>query len=173
MGKPSSLILSVLLLFLAITEGRAAEKPLPQAWDYAAAMKKVAAHFHGRPGVVLHVGDSITYSNPYGQWPRAGEGKTKADKAALQWMHAGADNDTDGWWLPASTIPKAAARTRLAAASAPTRCSPAGCEDAAASQNARRRTSRNAVVLMLGTNDASAKPHRCRLLEPIWKRRSI
>ena len=55
--------------------------------------------FHGKPGVVLHVGDSITYSNPYGQWARHGEGKTDEDKAALKWMHAGADNDSDGWYL--------------------------------------------------------------------------
>jgi hypothetical protein len=74
-------------------------KPLAQPWDYAQAMKKTASKFRGRPGVVLHVGDSITYAKPYGQWPRGGEGKTEADKAILQWMHVGADNDTDGWWL--------------------------------------------------------------------------
>ena len=49
--------------------------------------------------MVLHVGDSITYANPYGAWARAGEGHTDADKAALRWMHAGADDDTDGWYL--------------------------------------------------------------------------
>jgi hypothetical protein len=75
------------------------EKPLAQPWDYAQAMKKTASRFRGRPGVVLHVGDSITYANPYGQWPRGGEGKTEADKVILQWMHQGANNDTDGWWL--------------------------------------------------------------------------
>ena len=62
-------------------------------------MTKVVEKFHGRPGVVIHLGDSITYSNPYGQWARAGQGQTAADKAALAWMHCGRDNDTDGWWL--------------------------------------------------------------------------
>ncbi len=76
MNKP--LLLTLVLLF-GLTPTRAAEKPLPQSWDYAAdPMKKVAADFHGRPGVVLHVGDSITYSNPYGQWALGtGEGRTE------------------------------------------------------------------------------------------------
>src|SRR6516225_7925479 len=91
---------SALLLLTAVVPAvRADEKPLPQEWDYAISMRKVAERFTGRPGVVLHVGDSITYSNPYGQWARAGKGKTDEDKAVLTWMHAGADNDTDGWWL--------------------------------------------------------------------------
>ena len=54
----------------------AEEAPLPQAWDYAGAMRAVARRGGGRPGVVLHVGDSITHANPYGQWARAGEGPT-------------------------------------------------------------------------------------------------
>lgn len=77
----------------------AAEGPLAESWDYAPAMQKVAARFQGRPGVVLHVGDSITYANPYGQWARFGQGHTDDDKAALTWMHAGRDDDSDGWWL--------------------------------------------------------------------------
>ena len=89
--------LSLLLLTFALV--RAEEKPQAQAWDYEKSMKKVAERFKGRPGVVLHIGDSITYANPYGQWARAGKGKTAADKAILTWMHTGADNDTDGWWL--------------------------------------------------------------------------
>ena len=75
------------------------EKPLAQDWDYVGPMTKVAAKFHGRPGVVIHLGDSITYANPYGQWARFGKGQTAADKAALAWMHAGRDDDSDGWWL--------------------------------------------------------------------------
>src|SRR4051794_31486875 len=77
----------------------AEESPLPQGWDYAAAMKQVVAKGHGRPGVVLHVGDSITYANPYSAWARAGEGRTEADRQVLKWMHAGANDDTDGWHL--------------------------------------------------------------------------
>ena len=54
-------------------------------------MKKVAAGFRGRPGVVLHVGDSITYAIPYGQWARSGKGKTDEDhEALLDWCASGA-----------------------------------------------------------------------------------
>jgi hypothetical protein len=88
-----------LLLFAVVPSARADEKPLAQGWDYTKSMKKVAERFKGRPGVVLHIGDSITHANPYGQWARGGKGQTDDDKAILAWMHTGADNDTDGWWL--------------------------------------------------------------------------
>jgi hypothetical protein len=67
--------------------------------DYAEAMSKVAAKHKGTPGVVLHIGDSITYSNPYGSWARYGKGKTPEDEAVCKWMHVGAENETDGNWL--------------------------------------------------------------------------
>ena len=57
--------LATLTLLALAAPAAAQEKLLPQDFDYAAAMKKVAGRFKGRPGVVLHVGDSITYSNPY------------------------------------------------------------------------------------------------------------
>ena len=97
----SKCVIALLLFGTTISTGnaRGGEQPLPQPWDYTAAMKKVAAKFAGNPGVVLHVGDSITYSNAYGQWPRAGKGKTPADEATLKWMHAGSDDNHDGWWL--------------------------------------------------------------------------
>jgi GDSL-like Lipase/Acylhydrolase family len=73
--------------------------PLPEGWDYVAPMKKVAARFRGKEGVVLHVGGSMTIANPYGTWARKGKGKTPEDVAILKWMHTDANNRTDGWWL--------------------------------------------------------------------------
>lgn len=67
--------------------------------DYADAMRKVAAKFTGKEGVVIHIGDSITYANPYGGWARYGKGKTSEDQTICKWMHVGADNETDGWYL--------------------------------------------------------------------------
>ncbi|MBY0527402.1 MAG: hypothetical protein K2R98_28660 [Gemmataceae bacterium] len=81
---------------LAETRG---EAPMAEGWDYAPAMKKVAAKFRGQEGVVLHVGGSMTIANPYGTWPRSGKGKTPADEAILKWMHTEAKDKTDGWWL--------------------------------------------------------------------------
>jgi gluconolactonase len=73
--------------------------PLPEGWDYAGPMRKVAARFRGREGVVLHVGGSMTIANPYGTWARSGKGKSADDEAVLKWMHTEAKDTTDGWWL--------------------------------------------------------------------------
>src|SRR5688572_6934013 len=67
--------------------------------EYAAEMAKVAAKFKGTEGVVIHIGDSITYANQYGAWARYGKGKTAEDTAVCQWMHIGKDNDLDGNFL--------------------------------------------------------------------------
>jgi lysophospholipase L1-like esterase len=67
--------------------------------DYAEAMRKVSAKFTGKDGVVIHLGDSITYANQYGGWARGGKGKTPQEEAALRWMHCNDNNDLDGWYL--------------------------------------------------------------------------
>jgi len=67
--------------------------------DYVDAMKKVATKFTGKEGVVIHLGDSITYANQYGGWARGGKGKTPQEEAVLKWMHCNDNNDTDGWYL--------------------------------------------------------------------------
>lgn len=102
-------LVSLVIAFLCLGGEATSCQPEPppglQAWDYAPAMRQVAARFQGRSGVVVHVGDSLTYANPYGQWPRSGAGKTAEDEAILRWMHTGADDDSDGWWLARFDIP--------------------------------------------------------------------
>lgn len=97
-------VLALLVLFAnqaGVTgqEPAKADPPLPEAWDYVNPMKKVARRFHGREGVVLHVGGSMTIANPYGTWARSGKGKTADDEAILKWMHTEARDKSDGWWL--------------------------------------------------------------------------
>ena len=124
--------------------------------DFAAAMRKVAAKGTGKPGVVIHVGDSITYAAPYGAWARYGEGQTDADKAVLKWMHANAANDTDGWHL-ARTDHKAGGRSMTA-------CSGVRADELRAGgkrglpgfAKLLDEYKPQVVVLMIGTNDASA-----------------
>jgi hypothetical protein len=70
-----------------------------QKADYADAMLKVAAKSKAREGVVIHLGDSITYANQYSGWARYGKGKTPAEDAACKWMHVGKDDDSDGFFL--------------------------------------------------------------------------
>lgn len=86
------------ILTLALLAG-AALRPAGDADDYVDPMRKVAARFTGREGVVLHLGDSITYANPYSAWARYGRAKTAEDAAVCAWMHAGRKDDSDGWFL--------------------------------------------------------------------------
>lgn len=156
MNMSKGVILFVSMV-LTLPAARADEKPLSQDGDYAPAMTMVAARFKGKPGVVLHIGDSITYSNPYGQWAQGGAGKTDEDKAILKWMHAGANDDTDGWYLARFDHP-AGVRSYTA-------CSGIRSEEMLAGGKQKmpplkeilEKYQPQMVVLMLGTNDASAK----------------
>src|SRR6476661_8378897 len=102
--QPSLLLLSFVVALgacgLSAAEPVAkGEAPLPEGWDYAAPMRKVAAKFRGTEGVVIHVGGSMTIANPYGTWARSGKGKTNDDEAILNWMHTETKDKKDGWWL--------------------------------------------------------------------------
>ena len=149
-----SILCGIALLQLTAAPVLAAEL-LPQAWDYTAAMKKVAAEFTGRQGVVIHVGDSITYANPYGQWATDGEGKSEDDKALLAWMHTGRNDDTDGWYLARFDHP-AGGRSYTAAGGIRLDEMLAGGRGGMPSLREMLETYRpQMVVLMLGSNDAS------------------
>lgn len=146
------LLLSVCPFAAVLGEGT----PIRETWDYVPAMKQVASTFRGRAGVVLHVGDSITYANPYGQWARHGQGKTPDDVAVLEWMHCGADDDTDGWWLCRFDHP-AGGRSYTAASGIRIDQMLAGGRGGMSSLAQMLQEYRpQMVVLMLGTNDASA-----------------
>ena len=68
-----------------------------ETYDYAPAMKEVARKFKGTPGVVILMGDSITYANQNTAWAIAGNGQSAEVKAFLKWSHAGEKNAADGW----------------------------------------------------------------------------
>ncbi|HEX8199973.1 MAG TPA: SGNH/GDSL hydrolase family protein, partial [Isosphaeraceae bacterium] len=132
------------------------EEPLAQAWDYVPAMTAVAGRGAGRAGVVLHVGDSITYANPYGQWARLGQGQTAEDQAALAWMHAGADDDTDGWWLARVDHPDGGRSYTACGGIRADEMLAGGRNGMPPLRALLDRYRPQVVVLMLGTNDASA-----------------
>jgi hypothetical protein len=78
------------------------------AWEdgkdgWAAAMWHAKLNATGKnTGFITLLGDSITYSSAFGSWARAGSGKTPADVAICNWMHAntGSSQTTnDGWYL--------------------------------------------------------------------------
>jgi lysophospholipase L1-like esterase len=127
-----------------------------QEWDYARAMHQVAARFQGRPGVVLHIGDSITYASPYGQWPRAGEGKTAQDRAILDWMHTGAGDDSDGWWLARYDHPDGGRSMTAASGLRADELLTGGKQNLPALDQMLERYRPQIVVLMIGTVDVTA-----------------
>ena len=146
----------ILLHFLSVTVLRAEEKPFPQPWGYAEAMKKVAGKFRGREGVVLHIGDSISHANPYGQWPRGGEGKTAEDKAVLKWMHLGADDESDGWWLARFDHPDGGRSYTACGGIRADEMLAGGKQHMPPLDKLLDTYKPRIVVFMLGTNDASA-----------------
>jgi lysophospholipase L1-like esterase len=68
-----------------------------ESYDYAPAMKEVAKKFKGTQGVIVLMGDSITYANQNTAWALAGAGQSAEVKAFLKWSHAGERNDLDGY----------------------------------------------------------------------------
>ena len=128
---------------------------IPEGWDYADAMKPVAARFAGREGVVLHVGDSITYANGYSQWARYGKGKTPADEVVCRWMHAGAKDDSDGWHLCSVDRPGNRSETAASGMRAD-ECLAGGKGGLPPLAELLARYKPRMVVYMLGTNDVSA-----------------
>ncbi len=83
MNKKTSLLLLFAIFCPASSQVWTQEiKLLAEEHDYAPAMGQVAAHFKGQEGVVLHLGDSITYANPYSQWARSGRGKTPSESGS-------------------------------------------------------------------------------------------
>jgi hypothetical protein len=157
MTSKSALALLFLAILPPVEKLRGEEKPLPQPWEYTTAMKKVAGKFHGNPGVVLHIGDSITYSNPYGQWPRNGKGQTEADKAILTWMHAGANNDSDGWWLARFDHPAGGRSYTACSGLRANELLAGGKQGMPALTDVLDQYKPQMVVLMIGTNDATAQ----------------
>jgi hypothetical protein len=81
----------------------------PNGW--AGAMWHMQLNAAGKTaGFITLLGDSITYANPFSQWPRYGSGKTTADTTICNWMHAanwgsGSNNSDNGWYLAAWDVP--------------------------------------------------------------------
>jgi lysophospholipase L1-like esterase len=93
-------VLRMVLLALVSSAVLAAEPQLQaskESYDYAPAMKDVAKKFKGKPGVLVLLGDSITYANQNTAWAFNGQGQTPEVKAFLKWSHVGEGGDADGW----------------------------------------------------------------------------
>jgi hypothetical protein len=63
------------------------------------AMRELAKGFQGEPGVVLHLGDSITRDPAYAVYATGGIGRTVEEVSVCAWMRAGERSRRDGWFL--------------------------------------------------------------------------
>jgi hypothetical protein len=143
-------------LAVILASGLAAVEPVAESWDYVPAMRQAAAKAQSKPGIVLHIGDSMTYANPYGQWARFGAGKTPDDNAVLSWMHTGADNDDDGWWLCRFDHPDGGRSYTAAGGLRLDELLAGGKQGLPPLAELLDRYRPQAIVLMIGTNDATA-----------------
>jgi lysophospholipase L1-like esterase len=123
-----------------------------EAYDYAPAMKEVAKKFKGTQGVVILMGDSITYANQNTKWALAGAGQSAEVKAFLKWSHAGEANDTDGW--TAARVDAANGRSHTASSGITTGEYIAGGHHGMPSlADLIKKYNPQLVIYMLGTND--------------------
>jgi lysophospholipase L1-like esterase len=136
----------------------AADEPgvkVKEGYDYAAAMKTVAAKFKGKPGVFLHLGDSITYANQNTAWARGGQGQSAEEKAFLKWSHAGERNDADGWYLTSVDVPSGRSHTAASGVRADEYLK-GGKGGLPSLAEIIKKYNPQLALYMLGTNDISA-----------------
>jgi lysophospholipase L1-like esterase len=127
-----------------------------EMWDWPAAMKKIAAKYTGKPGMVVPMGDSITYANQAGRWARYGKGKTAEEQAVSRWMNAHKNDKANGWWLAANDQPRGRSWTAAS-----------GCNSAQYLKGGKgglpsldailKKHNPQIATILLGTNDLSQK----------------
>ena len=127
-----------------------------EAWDWSAAMKKVTAKFKGQAGMVVPMGDSITYANQAGRWARYGKGRTAEELKICRWMNAHKNDMTNGWWLAADDQPRGRSWTAAS-----------GCTSAQYLQGGKgglpslaqilKKHNPQIATILLGTNDINQK----------------
>jgi lysophospholipase L1-like esterase len=154
----SQRVVSVGAIFIAATALWAADDSgikVKEGYDFTAAMKTVAARFKGKPGVFLHLGDSITYANQNTSWARGGQGQSADEKAFLKWSHAGERNDSDGWYLASVDVPSGRSHTAASGVRSDEYLK-GGKGGLPALAEIIKKYNPQLALYMLGTNDISA-----------------
>lgn len=77
----------------AVTKGK------KETYDWVPAMRELTKEFKGKPGMVLRLGDSITYANPSSAFLRYGKERSAEQLAVCRWMKADTTDETSGIWL--------------------------------------------------------------------------
>jgi lysophospholipase L1-like esterase len=154
-------ILFVCLLMHGSIQG-SEYSPVKESWDYAKAMKAVTKKFKGTEGVVLHMGDSITYANQNTKWARSFKWNKKgayspSDIEVLKWSHADKDKSKlNGWHL--ASVDAASGRSETAVSGIRTgQYVKGGYRGIASAADLIKRYNPQIAIVMLGTNDGLAK----------------
>ena len=142
------------------TVERKGETVVKEDWDWARQMIPVARRFGGKQGMILCIGDSLTYANQSTRWARAGsrtKGATESDKAVLKWSHADAGRtETNGWWMAA--VDRPGGRSETAASGIRTDQYLKGGFHGLPSLDAiLKKFNPQVVFILLGTNDAPGR----------------
>jgi lysophospholipase L1-like esterase len=129
-------------------------------WDWAGPMAKVVKQGKGKniEGVVLQLGDSLSYANQSTKWAFSGApGGTPEDRATVAWSHAGKRDNTDGWYLARMDHP-AGGRSETAASGIRTDEYIAGGKRGMPPLKALLEKFKPQVAfVLLGTNDAKGR----------------
>jgi lysophospholipase L1-like esterase len=154
------LMLALAVAALCGAGALAAEEPkvAKEDWDWAAAMTQVARKGKAttKPGVVLTLGDSLSYANPSTAWARQGQGLAAEDRAVLKWSHAFEDqSESNGWWLAA--VDRPGGRSETASSGVRTdQYLKGGHHGLGALKDILEKYRPQAAFVLLGANDASA-----------------
>jgi lysophospholipase L1-like esterase len=104
MRSTLAFVTSLLLVASAVAQP-AVSKGTKEPYDWAPAMRELTKEFKGKPGMVLRLGDSITYANPGSAYLRYGKGRTPEQLAVCRWMNAGENGKSNGIWLSIADQP--------------------------------------------------------------------
>ncbi len=156
-------ILSIcVMLLVSFTAAFSSEyTPVKESWDYKDAMKKVTKNFKGTQGVVIHMGDSISYANQNTRWARSFKNKkaghSKENIEILKWSHADkGKSNLNGWHL--TSVDAASGRSETAASGIKTgQYLKGGHKGLPSADKLISKYNPQIAIVMLGTNDGNGK----------------
>ncbi len=136
------------------------ETVVKESWDWAEVMIPVARKFTGTQGMVVLMGDSLTYANQSTRWARSGAaapGATDSAKAILRWSHANdGQKETNGWWMAA--VDRPGGRSETAASGIRTdQYIKGGFHGLPSLAEILRKFNPQVAFILLGTNDAHGR----------------
>lgn len=160
MPLPSKLLIGLVVVSLGVFPVLAQEpisKGKMEPYDWVQPMREMTKQFKGPPGMVLRLGDSITYANPGSAYLRYGKGRSKEQLDVCKWMKADARDRSSGIWLSIADQPSG--RSFTAASGVTTsQYLQGGKGGLPRLDDILKEYHPQVACVLLGTNDIGAKP---------------